>query len=145
MKTLLDEWFDGKYSIPEGRIEHGHTVNLLDKYGDWRVQSGFLGTREGKVVLQDDVTEEPPRVVGALGHIVTLILPPEEKEETDWEKLGMEMERQAKQRGKEARAERARADKYEKALKAIRSHPAISSYVVLRDIAREALDEDAKE
>ncbi|MBU8871349.1 MAG: hypothetical protein KOO60_10845 [Gemmatimonadales bacterium] len=38
----------------------------------------------------------------------------------------------------------AERDRYEKALREIRVHPAIDSYMVLRDIAREALGDDTE-
>ena len=126
----------------------------LEEYGDWRVVEGVLGTIQGPrdrqpiVVLRQPTGSMVEAIgFGALGDTVKLLLPPEEKVQSD--PLIDQMRKRIAtleacreiQETREADL-RWRADKYEAALREIREHPAISSYMALRDIAREALDDE---
>ena len=126
MRTLRDEVDRCLFGIPRS--------DFLNEYGSYRVVEGVLtlgtalDTRESRL---------PPVVlfgglpVGRLGDTVKLILSPEEKKPLG-AKVAIDTAMAL------VREHAARADRYEKALREIEEHPAIASYVALRDIARRA-------
>lgn len=111
MKTLRDEWNkEGYTNLGLGR----RACSFIDEYGDWRVVEG---------VLVADECEGPYRIrlrfsgghggfveVGQCGDRVKLILPPEKKRDIERELSDLEAE---------AHRCRARAVRYERALREI--------------------------
>ena len=154
VKTLRDEWFEGRTSV--GTMAQRYVnERFLDRYGDYRVVEGRLTTKCGHrkggntriVIVGKGVgASECWTEVGYTGDIVTLILPPEEKELSLDGAREQILEAQLEAtRGREFQ-ERDRADRYEKALREIAA--ARWPQLVYRDtielhrkLAREALDE----
>ena len=156
MKTLRDEWarlYPDQPQRPAVCRSWPVSGPFLNEYGDYRVVEGRLTTKCGHrkggntriVIVGKGVgASECWTEVGYTGDIVTLILPPEEKEPADKVMLRlMAAKEEALQR--EA-IERLRADRYEKALRQI-ARPAVedrnvySAYHRRTRIAREALDD----
>ena len=120
--------------------------SFFSEYGDYRVVEGVLRVdtrahlRCPEVIIDADDQWHYP--LGESGDRVKLLLPPDEKVQSLDGARERILEAQLEAtRGREF-DERDRADKYEKALREIGEHPAISSYMALRDIAREALDDE---
>ena len=129
-----------------GRQHTFESDGFFREYGDYRVVEGVLRVdtrahlRCPEVIIDADDQWHYP--LGESGDRVKLLLPPEEKVESLDGARERILEAQLEAtRGREF-DERDRADKYEAALREIREHPAISSYMALRDIAREALDDE---
>ena len=157
MRTLRDEW--GRlypYQPQRPAVCRSWPVSgpFLNEYGDYRVVEGRLTTKCGHrkggntriVIVGKGVgASECWTEVGYTGDIVTLILPPEEKELSLDGAREQILEAQLEAtRGREFQ-ERDRADRYEKALREI-ADPDMHgfSWEIARGrrrIAREALDE----
>ena len=151
MRTLIDEYRKRRdatrvfHSVSDANMYHEGAEAALAEYGSWRVVEGELveaTNRRGplggppslewrEVSIWDG---EEYTNIGAIGDNVKLILPPEEKKEEPVAKAMLRV------MAAEERARR-RANKFEQALREIEGHGAIASYVVIRDIAREALDD----
>ena len=168
MKTLRDEWFDGARCVHNGESCTSHTRRLLGKYGNYRVVEGGLGTIQGPrdrqpiVVLRQPTGSMVEAIgLGALGDTVKLLLPPEEKVQSDPAADAMrrrigELEWQLIDESGDCelaysnlRAERARADKYEAALREIEKADRTPSDLELAGLlcdvvctARKALDDE---
>ena len=142
VKTLRDEWFEGRTSV--GTMAQRYVnERFLDRYGDYRVVEGSWHVGASGNLYIKEPEKEPSLVARRLTR-VKLILPPEEKEPADKVMLRlMAAKEEALQR--EA-IERLRADRYEKALRQI-ARPAVedrnvySAYHRRTRIAREALDD----
>ena len=124
----------------------------LKEYGSYRVVEGVLeeahwyrGRHVGRLVVVRVEDGDPQYVnLGTIGDYVKLILPPEEKGVTDVtaDMLRVSRAQTDASRAREA-SERARADRYEKALREIRDLPTTPGHLLAqaRATAREALDE----
>jgi hypothetical protein len=155
MKTLRDEWkrlYPHEPQRPEVCKHWPVAERFLDEYGSYRVVEGVLVLTASGSLVAVEVGDEDLHYdvdLGAPGDHVKLLLPPEEKEEMLDGAREQILEAQLNAtRGREF-AERDRADKYKKALREIggTSWPMLAAQDgvrLLRKIAREALDEDAK-
>ena len=142
MRTLRNEWF-GDWDVVAYDEKADRTTEFLDRYGEYRVVEGVLyyesnnprplperGQRNMVVVqtASGGIVE-----LGPLGNRVKLIIPPEEPPTPV---LDM-----AKKLG----AERARANRYEKALREIQTSQRQCDWKTIaayrKKLAREALDE----
>ena len=135
MKTLRDEVLRIEQGVYDEGIGRPWPMEFFRRYGDWRVAEGewetqIFGNRTCVRLRHDNGI----LALGYVGDHARMFLPPEEKEGTVIALTRAGADRLV------AEAQ-ARADRYKKALREIEGHPAIAAYMVLRDIARRALDE----
>ena len=150
VKTLRDEWFEGRTSV--GTMAQRYVnERFLDRYGDYRVVEGSWHVGASGNLYIKEPEKEPSLVARRLTR-VKLILPPEEKELSLDGAREQILEAQLEAtRGREFQ-ERDRADRYEKALREIAERdeeamPLSTEYQLTKmlcavaTLAREALDD----